>query len=314
MTDAAAQRISGDAYGPRFWLARRPLLWYFVLTYAFTWLLWIPYFLSGAELGLLPITLPNLLILLGQYGPMIIALVMSLAIGGSPAARRLLRRHLQWRVGVGWYLLAIFGPFLALGVVAAGWIEAGPMGQLVANLPTIIAAYLIYVLFAKLFLGGGLGEEAGWRGFALPRLQERHGATRASLILGLLWAGWHAPLYLSATRVAENPPLPFAAMVLALAFVLTWVYNRTQGSLLIAALLHSAFNSAPLFIRELVPNLTSGDAFALISAGYVVVALLIIAATRGQLGFRHVEATRTVAEIGLLAEDSEGSQPGRRAA
>ncbi len=267
------------------WLARRPLLAYFALAYAVSWALWLPYYLSQSGLGLLPIELPILLLVLGQYGPAVAAFVTAAAGGGRPAVRALLRRHGQWRVHPGWYALAIVGPLLLLALPLVARVGAGPLRALGQDGPFLLLEYLVGALVFKLVLGGALGEEAGWRGFALPRLQARYGALGGSLVLGALWAAWHAPHYLSPARVAQSPPLPFALSVLAMAIIFTWVANRTGGSLVIAILLHAAINTVPPTLRPLVPDLGAGEFTALYVAGYVAVALLLVAATRGRLGY-----------------------------
>ena len=262
------------------------MLAYALLAYAVSWLLWVPYYLSPAGLGLLPVALPGLVVVLGQYGPTVAAFALAGATGSGAAVRRLRRRYGQWRVHAGWYLLAVLGPLGLLGLTLVAWGGAAPLaGALGPDGPSLLLEYLLSVFVLKLVLGGALGEEAGWRGFALPRLQARHGALGGSLLLGAVWAGWHAPHYLNPARVAQNPPLPFAVGILALAVVFTWVANRTGGSLLLVILLHAAVNSAPPAVRDLVPGLSDGAFFALLVAGYVAVALLVLAATRGRLGY-----------------------------
>ena len=288
---ARPQSTATDADTRASWLARRPLVAYFALAYAVTWAFWLPYYLTEAGLGLLPIELPQLLVLFGQYGPTVAAFTLAAATGGRPAVRGLLRRYGQWRVHPGWYPLVVVGPLLLFALTVVARVGISPLGALGQDGPSILLAYLLDALVLKLVLGGALGEEAGWRGFALPRLQARYGALGASLILGVLWTGWHAPLYLSASRVANNPPLVFAVGVLAMAVVYTWVYNRTGGSLLIAILLHAAGNSAPAAVRDLVPDMGAGEFFTLLIAGYVVVALLLVVATRGRLGYHPERAT-----------------------
>jgi membrane protease YdiL (CAAX protease family) len=260
------------------------VLAYALLAYAVTWALWLPYYLSSAGLGLLPFPLPGLVVVLGQYGPSVAAFTLAAFTGGGPAVRGLIRRYGQWRVSLGWYLLVIVGPLALLVLTLVGRVGVAPLEAAGPDGPSIALEYLLSVLVLKLVLGGALGEEAGWRGFALPRLQARHGPLRGSLILGAIWAGWHAPLYLDPVRVVQNPPLPFAIGLLALAVVYTWVYNHTGGSLLLAILLHAGVNSAPPAVRDLVPGLSPGEFFNLVIAGYVAAALLLITATRGRLG------------------------------
>ena len=147
-------------------------------------------------------------------------------------------------------------------------------------------------LFVAIFFGGGpLGEEIGWRGFALPRLQARFGPLRASLILGLLWAFWHLPHFLTSAQrggpgmslsvLYFNLPV-FLVMVVALSIVFTWVFNRTEGSLFIAMLLHASINTfagvTGLFTASIVKR--SDLPFMIV---LVALALSIVILTRGRL-------------------------------
>ena len=103
------------------------------------------------------------------------------------------------------------------------------------------------VFFASGDAGRPLGEEIGWRGYALPRLQELHGPVKASLILGLLWAFWHSPIWFSGEW--SEPTLPNIAVyvfwIVAVTFIFTWVFNNTQGSVLMAILLHGTMDVFP---------------------------------------------------------------------
>ena len=150
------------------------------------------------------------------------------------------------------------------------------------------------------FFGGGpLGEEPGWRGFALPRLQSRYGALWGSLLLGLLWGGWHLPDFLTAAQ-GGGPGTGLAAflvnfptfmlLVLSLAILLTWIYNHTGGSIFISTLAHASVNTpqvalVPLFLAV---GLTSLNLAALV--GFGVPALLIVILSRGRLGYQPEEA------------------------
>jgi membrane protease YdiL (CAAX protease family) len=157
-----------------------------------------------------------------------------------------------------------------------------------------VVTYL--VSFVLIFFGGGpLGEEPGWRGFALPRLQLRYGALRGTLLLGVLWVFWHLPDFLTSaqrggpganlvTLLTINFPI-FFVMVMSLAIIFTWVFNNTRGSVFTALLLHTSINTfgivQPLFTA---PSVTSTDLFMCLGA--VVPALLIIILTRGRLGYQ----------------------------
>jgi hypothetical protein len=101
------------------------------------------------------------------------------------------------------------------------------------------------------FIGGPLCEEAGWRGFALPRLQHRFNALTSSLILGLLWACWHIPFYLEPGYAEKGMPFPiFVFVVIGLAILFTWIYNNTRGSLVLTVLAHFFFNFSSVFLVQ----------------------------------------------------------------
>ena len=134
-------------------------------------------------------------------------------------------------------------------------------------------------------------EEPGWRGFALPRLQARLGPLGGTLLLGVLWGVWHLPQYLVPTWAEESGGLHpanvvlFLLMVLALAPIMTWLFNRTRGSVLLAILAHASVNTALLaVVNPLFPSAANDPVPAVLAFG--VVALALIAATRGRLGYR----------------------------
>src|SRR5918995_6841170 len=182
-------------------------------------------------------------------GPFLAAFVMTGVTEGRAGVRRFLRRFVLWRVGLGWYLFAFFGiPVIAvLSVVVIPGV-LGSFQGLGALSPLSLLGVFVYVLI----LGGALGEEPGWRGFALPRLQSLHGPLVGTLILGPLWALWHLPLFF--TPWNELTTLNVVVFVLAttcLSIIYTWVFNNTKGSLLIAILLHWSFDLSTLPVASL---------------------------------------------------------------
>ncbi|MDR4945451.1 CPBP family intramembrane glutamic endopeptidase [Neobacillus cucumis] len=138
-----------------------------------------------------------------------------------------------------------------------------------------------------------MSEEIGWRGFALPRMQSGFGALKASLLMGVLWALWHLPHFLTdAQRGGPGTSLSilyinvtiFIIMCIAISIIFTWVFNHTQGSLFISILLHTSINAFSIIQSHLSgPNLTSTDLPFLI--GFWGLALLILITTRSQLGY-----------------------------
>ncbi len=213
---------------------------YFALAFVLAWVFWVPAALSeqGAVGGSPPTAL---LVVLGTFAPSVAAVLVAARKGGA-GARPLLGQLLRWRVGPGWYAVALFGP-AALMLVAIGLHVA--LGGAVPDFPEpsrwpLVAVNLVLVLL----VGGPLGEELGWRGFALPRLQARHGALRASVVLGVVWALWHLPLFaVPGAPQGQVPFLLFVAQAVALSVFFAWAYNGSAGSLPIVLLLHASVNT-----------------------------------------------------------------------
>jgi membrane protease YdiL (CAAX protease family) len=221
-------------------MRRHPLMAFFVLAYALSWILESPLvFLSDSVTAT-----QNLGIrILASNVPSAVAIVLTAIVLGRGSLRKLLGRLLIWRVAPGWYLVMILGPVaLAGAVVALNTLLGGPAPSL--GMPLLgVAVFLAFSIFP----GSALGEEIGWRGYALPRLQTRRSALSASLIIGVIWALWHQPLWLAGWLQGEpfRTPTLYAAFVvstIALSVILSWVYNSTGGSLLMVALLHATAN------------------------------------------------------------------------
>ncbi len=213
---------------------------YFVLAYGLTWLCWGLVALAARGLFELPVP-TDILMLAGGLGPVVAALAVVTFETGRAGLRALLGQLLRWRVSPAWYAVALLGwgavdgVLVVLNVVLGGGVPPAPPLSSWISLP---AAFLITAL-----LRGGLDEEVGWRGLALPRLQVRYGALPASLFLGLIWAAWHLPLWFIPGSGQESQSfLTFVVSVLLLSVVLAWLYNNTGGSLLIVVLAHSANN------------------------------------------------------------------------
>lgn len=251
----------------------RDLIHFFLLTFFISWSLWlIPVFL-GRPLPLLRI--------IGTFGPLFAALILSAWKGrwsGAGGLKELLKPILKWRVGPGWYLFA----FLATALVAAAAIVVqiviGGGDALEWNDPAQL--YLIIPIFLYVLFFSVAGEETGWRGFALPRMQKAVGPLKASLLLGFVWGIWHLPLFFTPDNFHQAIPFPlFVLQDVALAVVITWLYNRTGGSLLLVHLFHAASNTT-LGVLPVLPMSTGGSMVPL----YVAVGLLVGFA--GILGWR----------------------------
>jgi membrane protease YdiL (CAAX protease family) len=180
-------------------------------------------------------------------------------------------------VGWRWYLLLLAPTALVIGSITLVAItRGGPTAALAMPLSNAI----FFVAFMT-FPGSATGEELGWRGFALPRLQFRHTALIASLILGSLHGLWHLPLWLRGDadhRLSVYPA--FLIQAIGLAVIYTWLYNSTKGSVLLAVLFHTATN-APLTLVLLPLGIENWLLPFWLMAGFTVVAALIVVAVFG---------------------------------
>jgi uncharacterized protein len=263
-----------------------PLAAYFILAYALSWLILVP-----AGLGLLPNSAGGVLPWVVPFGPAVAAFVVTALTGGRPAVGQLLRRLVQWRVGLGWYLLVLLGvplvellgAFVVLGTV--------PLDDIARNWPVIFTGYLPAVVYVAIFTG--MGEEPGWRGFALPRLQERQGPLLATAVLAVVWGMWHLPNVLFGGWTGLSYAL-WMALTVASAFIYTWVYNNTGGSILMAALLHGAINGGTTLVTGLLPDFDDElhvPLYGAVALAFAVAAVVLVVATRGRLGYRAQKAS-----------------------
>jgi uncharacterized protein len=220
---------------------RSYLIPFFCLAYGFTWLCWLP-LVASAHGRALPVP-DDTLATLGQFGPLLSALVWTARESGGAGVRELLGHCLLWRVRPLWFGFALlFAPCIYLCAIQShalitATVPALPAFSFSRDAMEIVANFLFVLL-----VGGPLGEEPGWRGFALPRLLRRWGNERASLILALLWAGWHLPLWWVA-----HVPCSFGLYVVGmipLTYLFTCLYIRTRGSVFIALLFHASLNTA----------------------------------------------------------------------
>lgn len=232
------------APSPGSWLRRFPLTAYFAIAYLVTWTLLMPLALSAR--GVLTARVPPEWHALGALGPLTAAFLVTRAAGGGPAVRAWLSGFARWRTHPAWWLLAVGSPFALFAVSAVLVRLAGGDWPDLARLRLPAYAnrsWLVDLLFVGT-LAYGFGEEPGWRGFALPRLELRSGPLGATLILTPLWAIWHWPAFLY--RPAYQGGLPtvvgFLFGLLAGAIVLTFLYDGTRGSLLLVALWHVLIN------------------------------------------------------------------------
>ena len=221
----------------------RALVVFFVLTYGLSWSWAIP--LAAAHLVVRrgegwPTHYPLLL------APAIAAVVVTAWTMGRPGVRDLLARIGRWRVPVRWWLAAL-SPVAFLGLALIAMAAAGralPSAADFGQFSGTPAIGLVGVLLLITFVGA-LGEETGWRGYALPQLQRRFSPLASSLILALVWFGWHLPQFFVIAAYRDFGPGQYAGMLLGLtcgAVILTWLYNRSGGSILLVIVWHGLYN------------------------------------------------------------------------
>jgi membrane protease YdiL (CAAX protease family) len=253
---------------------RHSLAAFLVLSYGLTWALLMPLAIfRDATAG--PYT--TLALLIGSNIPSAVAIALT-AIGlGRGATRKLLGRLVIWRVGWRWYLLLLAPTALVIGTIT---LVAVTRGGPTAALAMPLSNAIFFVAFMT-FPGSATGEELGWRGFALPRLQFRHTALIASLIVGSLHGLWHLPLWLRGDADHQLSVYPaFLIQAIGLAVIYTWLYNSTKGSVLLAVLFHTATN-APLTLVLLPLGIENWLLPFWLMAGFTVVAALIVVAVFG---------------------------------
>lgn len=171
------------------------------------------------------------------FGPSLAGLIMIGRVEGRAGLRRLLARTVPTWSGLPWYVAVLIG-FPALNLVAARILAPDSL----ASLPAWDR--LLYMLPLTLVRDTGpLGEEFGWRGFALPRILRRRRPLAAALILGAIWWAWHLPTFFVSTLSQSELSIPvFLVNSLALSVIMTWLYQRTRGDLLLMILVHVAAN------------------------------------------------------------------------
>ena len=218
-----------------------PVAAFFVGAYAFTWIVSAPAVFMQANWT------AAILIYIGSFGPPVSAGVVTWLRGGDVKAWA--GQIANWRVGWKWWSVALGLPLIAAVFITAGIVAV--RGPVDLGRALVSPALFVGVFLFAMVLSGGLNEEPGWRGFAQPRLNERYGALGASLIIGVVWAGWHLPYFFAPVTPHSNFPLVnqigWFAGILTLSIILAWVYNST-GSVLIAMVLHAMANTADMII------------------------------------------------------------------
>lgn len=242
------------------WIKEHRLVAFFVLAYAFAWWPWVLHGLGvWPEQTFIPVA------------PLAAALVVIGVAEGRAGFRDLGARIIRWRVAWYWYAVAIGFPLAVRFITAA--VNVGPGG---AEAPDWTG--LAWSSFAMAFLvrlvnpmDGPLGEEPGWRGFALPRMQATRSPLVSAVILGVVVAGWHLPLVF----FDDIGPIGLVT-TFAITIVYVWLFNHTRGSVLMTLLFHSAQGSITIGDLGFVgPDLSRQEWLECVAWGVVAIGVIV---------------------------------------
>lgn len=262
-------------------LKRYQVISFFILTFIISW---IPWYTGGSGFIV--------------FGPSIASLIMVTVVAGRKGLLELLKRAVRWQVNIVWWVITLFLPALICLVAIGIHLLLG--GDLPGFTFFRQEWYLAPVFFILMLVDGPL-EEFGWRGFAVPKLQKKLNPLIASLIIGTTWGIWHLPEFLrpGSPQYAMGGIgfLPaFTVSVIATSILMTWLYNKTKGSLLLSGFMyHNSINFWPnvLLTETTMTGLIHGEPFPplnmklFVLEGVVttIVAIILVIVTKGRLGY-----------------------------
>ncbi len=250
--------------------AKLAIFAFFVLAFAWSWSIG---FVAMHVQARFPI-LSTPLMMLSGFGPSLAGIAIVATLSTREKFRGWLARCLNWRIGWRWFAFAFALPpavmLLALAIHSALG-GAMPVFTAADHIPLAIANFGLVLL-----IGGPLGEEFGWRGYAMPALADKLGWRAASLVVGIIWGLWHLPLFFMASTAQSHMPIPlFMLNILAGSVVFGWLSERTARSVLPALTLHTSLN-AWAGILIIVPTATTGGAYAVVTGLLLIVALVLL--------------------------------------
>jgi membrane protease YdiL (CAAX protease family) len=281
-------------------LTKRPLLGFFFLSFAISWILWIPLMYGHFQYGWTTwegdswTNIRTMLGILGSVGPAIAAIIVTYKLDGKEGLRLLWKRLLLWKVNIIWWLIGFYSWWLLNSIVAL-LLQLAPFQEVVlqAVYALINIPVLIFFLQMPLLLGAA-GEELGWRGFALPRLLSKYSPIISSMILAVAWMFWHTPLALFPDWRSNVPiaqfVLKYALLLLPLTIIFTWFFLKTKGSILLVIVFHRALNLTFNNYGDVL-GLTE-ESQRLLATGRIVALWLCAAAIVGYYLFRSMKNRR----------------------
>jgi len=252
---------------------RKRLILFFITAYGITWLVWLPIVLNkrlGMNIPLIPYQY-----YLASFGPMLSAIIVSFIYGGPGELRSFLKRSFNFKLKAKWYIFA-FGSPLVLFLIAAliglamedSWPDITKLGisQMLPGFG-VLESILFWILTY------GLGEETGWRGYALPELQKRFTSINAGAIIGFMWCLWHLPAFFMNENYMTMGIIGVFGWSVSLLFgsmFLTWLYNSSGRSVIIVGIWHALFDA---FITS---DISAGITGGVMSAAIIIFSIFIM--------------------------------------
>lgn len=240
---------------------RSGLILFFFLAYFISWMVWLPLYLPHFGIGTLPVLPYHHAI--GAYGPLLSAIVVSGLLKKDLNHLSFPAHLFKWKAPVFWYIIALLSPFvlycLAFSIASLIAGQHGSISDFGKSIEFPHMSFLSFFLYNLITFG--IGEEIGWRGFALPLFQERFSAFTSTIILSMVWAVWHLPLFLYRPGYTTMDVFGIMGWYLSLltgAILLTWIYNKTKGSLLVVSIFHATIDIAFTSVKDSAITNTMG--------------------------------------------------------
>ncbi|MFO7928671.1 MAG: type II CAAX endopeptidase family protein [Candidatus Humimicrobiaceae bacterium] len=248
---------------------------YILVAFGFSWIIWLPGILASKGFFQLPISY-TLLTGIGAFGPLVAAFLLTSVKYGKKGIIELLKRS----VSIGFRKIWLIPALLLMPVLVGSTLVIYILFEGKAGLPefTLISQpwLIIPLFFLSFFALGAIQEEFGWRGYALDLMQKKWNALLSSLMLGIIWAIWHLPLFfIQGTMQSKVPFYIFLLSTLGVTVIYTWLYNNTKRSILIVLLFHAMHNTSfNIFPITLLPS--PGKALLYLTGLQLLVAIIIV--------------------------------------